>query len=66
MTREEKRDRLQELMTRHSLTYKAVAGLVHHSVNTCISWTRPTDNKSSREIPLGYIELIEYKLGERK
>ncbi len=66
MTREQKLIRLQELMSRHGLTYKSVAALLYVSPATCTSWTRPPTNNASRELPLGYLELLEYKLGERK
>jgi hypothetical protein len=40
--------------------------LLHVSEHTVISWLKPETSKSSNEIPLMAIELLEYKLNDGK
>jgi predicted transcriptional regulator len=59
-------DRLEVLMNKHGLSYADVAGMLHVTSAAVTSWLRPDDNKAKRQMPLAMLELLEYKLGERK
>ena len=58
-------ERLRFLMKKHELSYRQIADMLHVSLATVTNWMRPDDNAAKRNMPLGYVELLEYKLGER-
>ncbi len=64
--REQRRERFLAMITggdRSRVDGVALAAeLLHVSEHTIISWLKPETSKSSYEIPLMAIELLEYKL----
>ncbi len=64
--REQRRERFLHMITADDRTRVAgvtlAAELLHVSEHTVMSWLKPETSKSSNEIPLMAIELLEYKL----
>ena len=64
--REQRREKFLELITADGRTRAAgvalAAELLHVSEHTVISWLKPETSKSSNEIPLMALELLEHKL----
>ena len=68
--REQRREELLEKLTAGGRTRAAGvtlgAELLHVSVDTIKAWLKPAGGKSSNPIPLGYMELLDYKFEDPK
>lgn len=69
--REQRRERFIALITADERLQKAeaitwAAEQLHVSEHTVRAWLKPETSKSSNEIPLMAIELLEYKIRDRK
>ena len=64
--REQRREQFLTMITAEDRTRVAgialAAELLHVSEHTIISWLKPESSKSSNEIPLMALELLEYKI----
>ena len=56
---------LLRLIKKHNLTSSRVAELVHVELVTVQHWRQATGGPGFNPIPLGLLELLEFKLGER-
>jgi len=67
--REQRREQFLRMITAGDRTRTAgialAAELLYVSEHTVVSWLKPESSKSSNEIPLMAIELLERKLKER-
>ena len=66
-------ERLRELMKKHDLSRQDVSGLLHLAVTkngqtpAVAKWlAHPTDSSNFRSMNDALIELLEYKLGEKR
>ena len=57
--------RLLTLIKKHNLTSSRVAELVHVELVTVQHWRQAPGAPGSNPMPLGLLELLEFKLGER-
>jgi hypothetical protein len=68
--REQRREQFLAMITADERTrlegIALAAELLHVSEHTVISWLKPATSKSSNEIPLMALELLEYKLADLK
>ena len=68
--REQRREQFLAMITADERTrlegIALAAELLHVSEHTVISWLKPETSKSSNEIPLMALELLEYKLADPK
>lgn len=73
MKRKTNNERLRELMKKHGLTRQDVSGLLHLAITkngqtpAVAKWlAHPTDSSNFRAMNDAMIELLEYKLGEKR
>ena len=57
--------RLLTLIKKHNLTSSRVAELVHVELVTVQHWRQAPGGPGFNPMPLGLLELLEFKLGER-
>ena len=63
MGRENKR--LLRLIKKHDLTSKEIADLCRVTTGTVGKWRQAEGTVAHRNMPPGYLELLEIKLGEK-
>lgn len=68
-TREQRRQWLYGLISQMAETraegVQWAADMLHVSVHTIDAWLKPETSKSSKEIPLWAVELMEFKMAAR-
>ena len=57
--------RLLRLIKKHDLTSQQVAQLCRVTTGTVGKWRQAEDTVAHRNMPAGYLELLEIKLGEK-
>lgn len=64
--REQRRLQFLQLLEEHGLTREQAAELVHSSLSAVAAWCKPETSKSSNPVPMWAIELLQYKMADRK
>jgi DNA-binding XRE family transcriptional regulator len=64
--REQRRELFLGMLAENELTRADAAELLHVSVHTMNAWLKPEASKSSNPVPLWAIELLGFKMKDRK
>lgn len=65
-TRERRRQTFLQILSDHDLTHEEAAEMLHSSIDRIKSWLKPETSASSNPVPPWAIELMTYKLADRK
>jgi transposase len=64
--REQRRELFLNMLAEAQLTRADAAEMLHVSIDTVNAWLKPETSKSSNPAPLWAIELLGYKLNDKK
>ena len=64
--REQRREHLIGIMQYRELSRADVAEMLHVSTDTVVAWLKPETSKSSNPTPQWALELLDYKIGDKK